>query len=257
MKEFKYIYGPVYSWRLGRSLGVDVLSRSDKACTFDCTYCQLGRTRIYTTKRKIFVPTKEIIKEIKALPKVNIDYITFSGRGEPTLAKNLGEVIREIKKIRSEKIAVLTNSSLMPDDQVKKELKLADEVICKLDGSSLATFTLVSKPDSGIRFESVKEGIIKFRSIFKGKLSLQLMFVKENKDEAQAMAKIASEVKVDEIQINTPTRSQEVEALSESEIQKIKSYFSRFNVISVYDKPRKSIKPISGEGTLRRGRGDV
>jgi len=98
-KKYKYIYGPVDSWRLGRSLGVDLISRDDKICTFDCVYCQVGKIATFSDRREVFVPTEEIIGEIKSLPSLEIDYVTFSGRGEPTLAENLGEVIREIKKM--------------------------------------------------------------------------------------------------------------------------------------------------------------
>ncbi len=88
-KDFKYIYGPISSWRLGRSLGIDPLSQKEKICTFDCIYCQLGRTKKYTKQRKIFSPERKLMKEINSLPEIDIDYITFPGRGEPTLAKNI------------------------------------------------------------------------------------------------------------------------------------------------------------------------
>ncbi|MFH1338585.1 MAG: radical SAM protein, partial [Candidatus Omnitrophota bacterium] len=93
-KEFRYVYGPVASWRLGISLGIDLLSAAGKICNFDCIYCQLGKGSRYAEKPKACVKTSEIIKELKELPGLKIDYITFSGRGEPTLAKNLGQAIR-------------------------------------------------------------------------------------------------------------------------------------------------------------------
>ncbi len=86
MNKYKYIYGPVFSWRLGRSLGIDPISKEKKICTFDCLYCQLGKTDRLTNIRSMFVPTVEIIKEIRKIPPLKIDYLTFSGRGEPTLA---------------------------------------------------------------------------------------------------------------------------------------------------------------------------
>src|SRR3989338_4876143 len=103
--SYRYIYGPVPSWRLGRSLGIDPISRENKVCTFNCVYCQLGHVQLFSDKRDVFVPTEDIIKEINSLPDLKIDYITFSGKGEPPLAENLGGIIREIKKIRDEKIA--------------------------------------------------------------------------------------------------------------------------------------------------------
>ncbi len=252
MRKFKYIYGPVPSWRLGSSLGVDLLSERDKICTFDCTYCQIGKTPFYTTERKIFVPTQKVIEEIKSLPEIHIDYITFSGRGEPTLAKNLGEAIKKVKKVRKEPIAVLTNSSLIPREDVRGELILADLVACKLDASIDKTFALINKPDKTIRFESILGGIKEFREIYKKKLALQIMFTEVNKNEAQSLAELAMEINPDEIQINTPLRPSRIGALSKSEISKIKEYFKDFNVVSVYDAARVEVEPISTKDTLRR-----
>ena len=145
--KFRYIYGPVSSWRLGSSLGIDVLSAKEKACSFDCLYCQIGRTAVKTKKRKIYAPTKDVIKEISNLPPdLKIDYITFSGTGEPTLASNLGELIKKIKGLRREKIAVITNSSLMNNKAVREELALADFVIAKLDAPNEEMFEKIIHP---------------------------------------------------------------------------------------------------------------
>ena len=107
-KSFKYVYGPVSSWRLGCSLGIDPVSKGRKICSFDCIYCQVGKTGLLIDERHRFINCEDIIKELDSLPPLEIDYITFSGAGEPTLASNLGEMIRGIKKIRQEKIAVIT-----------------------------------------------------------------------------------------------------------------------------------------------------
>ncbi|MCK4462773.1 MAG: radical SAM protein [Candidatus Omnitrophica bacterium] len=256
MKDFKYIYGPVPSWRLGSSLGIDLLSEKDKICTFNCTYCQIGETLFYTTERKVFVSTKKVIEEIKALPEIHIDYITFSGRGEPTLAKNLGEAIKEVKKVRKEPIAVLTNSSLISREDVRKELIFADLVACKIDASSNKTFALINRPDKTMRFESILDGIKNFRKIYKKKLALQVMFMEENKDEAQKIAELAANINPDEVQINTPLRPSRRGPLSKSKIAKIKEYFKNFNVVSVYDAPHIKVESISTGDTLRR-RGKV
>ncbi len=256
MKDFKYIYGPVPSWRLGSSLGIDLLSERDKICTFNCTYCQVGEALFYTTERKVFVPTEKVVEEIRALPEIHIDYITFSGRGEPTLAENLGEAIREVKKVRKEPIAVLTNSSLIGREDVRGELIFADLVACKIDASSDKTFTLINRPDKTIRFESVLDGIKNFRKIYKNKLALQVMFIEKNKLQAQKIAVLAKEINPDEVQINTPLRPSRRGFLSKSEISKIKEYFKDFNVVSVYDAPHIKVEPISTGDTLRR-RGKV
>jgi wyosine [tRNA(Phe)-imidazoG37] synthetase (radical SAM superfamily) len=254
-KRFKYIYGPVSSWRLGSSLGVDLISTKKKTCTFNCIYCQLGRSRSLTAKRKVYVPTAEIIAEIEKLPRVHIDYITFSGRGEPTLAKNLGRTITAIKRLRSEPIAVLTNSSLLSRKQVRKELSLADFVMIKLDAHSQKALKLVNCPAKKIRFAAVLKGMRQFRKEFQGRLALQIMFVRQNKYAAENLAKLARLIHPDEVQINTPRRPSPVRALSSRDIGEIKKHFRGMNVVSVYDKKGKKIRPISSKDTcFRRGK---
>ena len=138
--SFQYIFGPVHSWRLGRSLGIDPLSSKHKICNMDCIYCQLGKTTQLINERKVYVPTQDVMDEISRIPLHFVDYITFAGRGEPTLAKNLGEMIRGIKAIRHEKVAVLTNSSLMNLKEVRDDLMAADFVLAKLDAGDQSFF---------------------------------------------------------------------------------------------------------------------
>jgi wyosine [tRNA(Phe)-imidazoG37] synthetase (radical SAM superfamily) len=215
-KDFKYIYGPVASWRLGSSLGIDAISGKEKICTFDCVYCQLGRTGILSSQRRVFVPADEIIRELVSLPFLKIDYITFSGSGEPTLAKNLGRIIKAIKKIRKVKIAVLTNASLIGRKDVRD---------------------------------------------FKGRLALQIMFIKENKKYARGIARLARQIHPDEIHINTCLRPCGVRPLSRSELRVVKNCFLHAcvkdtKILSVYECPEKEVKAISKHATLkRRGKG--
>ncbi|NQV04857.1 MAG: radical SAM protein [Candidatus Omnitrophica bacterium] len=250
--SYKYIYGPVPSWRLGNSLGVDLISREDKVCTFDCVYCQIGPTRVANEEREVFVPTKLVLDEIKSLPDLKIDYITFSGRGEPTLARNLGETIREIKKIRQEKIAVITNSSLMGRKDVKEDLALADMVMAKLDACCEVPFLRINKAAEGITFDKTLKGIKEFKSGYKGRLALQIMFIEDNKKCAGEIARLAKEIDPEEVQINTPLRPCGAEALSVEDINKIKESFRDMNVISVYDAEKRKAKSINKEDTLRR-----
>src|ERR1700690_2270782 len=142
---FQYVFGPVRSWRLGRSLGVDPLSSKSKICNMDCIYCQLGKTAHLTNERRIYVPTREVMDEIDRIPLHFVDYITFAGRGEPTLAKNLGEMIRGVKTIRHEKVALLPNSSLMHLKEVRDGLMAADFVLAKLGARNQKLFEGVNK----------------------------------------------------------------------------------------------------------------
>lgn len=252
-KSYKYIYGPVFSWRLGYSLGVDPISSKNKICSFDCIYCQLGKTKVLTKKRKIFVPTAKIIEEIKSLPvTLKIDYITFSGTGEPTLAKNLGEITKEIRKIRKEKIAILTNSCLMDEKDVQKDLLLMDFVIAKLDAHTQDLFGKINRPVKSLKLEKIFNAIKGFKNKFNGKLALQIMFTKENERYAQGIAKIAKNINPDEIQLNTPLRPCAVKPLSKKRLDAIKRYFKGANSISVYDVKKKKAKPMDKEATLLR-----
>ncbi|MCK4532978.1 radical SAM protein [bacterium] len=255
MNQYKYIYGPVFSWRLGKSLGIDPLSQEEKICTYDCLYCQIGRTLEFKCKRAVFVPTLKIIEEIKKIPPAEIDYITFSGRGEPTLALNLGEMIRAVKEVRREKIAVITNSSLLNKKEVREDLALADLVMAKLDAGTSGSFQSINNPFPAIKFEDMLTGIKKFRQGYKGKFALQIMFVEKNKNEAIELANLCREIKPAEIQINTPLRPSGVLPLSEEKLKEIIAHFNSIEgvkVISVYEVEKKKVIPFTREDTCKR-----
>ena len=263
MPKYRYIYGPVSSWRLGSSLGIDLLSQENKICNFDCVYCQLGSTKKHTPGRKIYVPIKELIEELERLTAVQIDYVTFSGRGESTLAENLGRAIKAIKLIRKVPVAVLTNGSLMDKEEVRKELALADFVVAKLDAYSPESLQEINNPHQNIEFASILEGIKEFRKSYQGKLALQTMFIDKNKDNIQKFLYFANYIKPDEVQINTPLRPCNIKPLPKEEILKIKEIFTsacregfrhkEINVISVYDeRVLKEVLPVSDEDTLKR-----
>jgi wyosine [tRNA(Phe)-imidazoG37] synthetase (radical SAM superfamily) len=244
-KNFKYIYGPVGSWRLGASLGIDLFSNKKKVCNFNCIYCQLGKTKSYTRERKIYVPLDKIIEELESLPSLKIDYITFSGRGEPTLAKNLGETLKAIKKIRKEPIAILTNSALLFKKDVMKDLALADFVIAKLDAVSDNSLIKINRPIKGIKFDSFLKALKKFRRQYKGKFGLQIMFLPQNENQAKDLVRLCREIKPDEIQINTPLRPCPIKPLSKSRISKIKQQFRGLNVTCVYESCPKKVIPLN------------
>jgi len=255
--KYKYIYGPVSSWRLGRSLGIDSISSFQKTCTFDCVYCQSGRTEVFSGRREVFVPTEALIRELSSLPEVSVDYVTFAGNGEPTLAKNLGGMIRAVKVIRKEKIAVITNSSLVYRKDVVEDLLLADLVEAKLDAFSDESFRAINRPMSEILWEDVVEGLKAFRKVFQGYLALQIMFMASNKACAAAIAKIARQIIPDEIEINTPLRACAVKPLSMEEIEEITAVFRGIcgvesKVRSVYEVKREKIRPFCQSSTERR-----
>lgn len=248
----KYIFGPVHSWRLGRSLGIDPISTSDKICSMNCVYCQVGETSVYSHERKEYVATRDVIDEIKSLSLIDIDYLTFSSNGEPTLAKNLGDMIEELRTIRKERIAVITNSTLMYREDVQKDLCLADFVLAKLDACDQETLSTVNRAMESISFSRVVDGIRNFRQKFDGKLDLQIMFVDTNRKYAKEIAGIARDIAPDEIEINTPLRPSGVKPLTRESLDEIKKCFEGLPAKTVYEMARKTIDPIHMEDTIKR-----
>lgn len=255
--QYKYIYGPVSSWRIGKSLGIDPISSSQKTCTFDCVYCQAGKTEFFTGEREIFVSTEDLVDELRSLPEIAIDYITFAGNGEPTLAKNLGEMIRAVRIFRKEKIAVITNASLIDRKDVQDDLLAADLVEAKLDACSVSSFNQVSRPAAGILWENILGGIKTFRKIFRGRLVLQIMFVRTNQALAAEIAQLARDIGPDEIEINTPLRLSPVKPLDPGPIEEITAIFrkvcgEKIPVRSVYEAKREKSQPFCQPSTERR-----
>ncbi len=263
----KYIYGPVPSWRLGKSLGVDPVSTERKTCSFDCVYCQLGRTINPTIKRKVFIKLDDFVKELilakkllresilekgldeKELP---IDYITFSGLAEPTLAENLSELLKVVHQNMSQPVAILTNSSLMTRDDVLRDLLLFDVVVAKIDAPDEILFKKINRPFVNYGIEKIIEQIKLFSKKFKGRLELQMMFIDYNKYFAKEMADIAKEIRPYRVQLNTPLRPSPISPLSVEEMDQIEKEFKGLNVVNVYKAKRPKVVPLDEIETRRR-----
>ena len=246
------IYGPVPSWRLGRSLGIDLLSTRGKTCSFDCVYCQLGRTVHPLTERQEFVSLARLAAELEKVKEVAADYATFSGVGEPTLAANLGEAVELARSILRLPVAVLTNSSLMPEEAVRRELARADVVVAKLDAPNEELFRQINRPCVKYTFDDVLRAIGLFRKSYRGKLALQMMLIPANRSYSLEMARIAEQLSPDEVQINTPLRPCPIKPLTPKDITAIAHEFSGLKVVTVYEAPRPKVTPLSLKETLRR-----
>lgn len=247
------IYGPVASWRLGRSLGIDLLSTKGKTCSFDCIYCQLGKTVHPLTERKEFVNLDRLAVELKKVREISADYATFSGVGEPTLASNMGEAIKLVKSTLELPVAVLTNSSLMAREDVRHDLSLADVVVAKVDAPNEKLFHKINQPIVRYTFAEILCALKLFRKEYQGKLALQMMFVEENKGYALEMARTAKQLLPDEVQINTPLRPCAVQPLSPEEIATIRRAFSSLKgIMTVYEAPMPEAIPFNQEETLLR-----
>lgn len=247
------VYGPVSSWRLGKSLGIDLLNTRKKVCSFNCIYCQLGDTRRLMAEPEEFVSLEQLVEELHLAKQVETDYITFSGIGEPTLASNLGKAIKAVKSIFDAPVAVLTNASLMFREDVRRRLMKADVVIAKLDASNDELFTRINRPFAGLHFNMAVEGVKRFRNEYKGKIALQIMFIEANIGYTAEIAKLAKALSPDEIQINTPLRPCPVKPLSPKEIANARSQFEESShVVTVYEAERPNVTPLNLEATLQR-----
>ena len=210
----KKVYGPVPSRRLGRSLGVGPIPF--KTCDYSCVYCQLGRTTHMTIWRKDFFPREEILNEIKRVIEVEsshsykeLDFVTFVGEGEPTLCKSLGWLIRKTKEIADIPIAVDTNGSLLYREDVRNDLSQADVVMPSLDAGTAETFRKINRPHRGIVFETVVEGMEKFRQEYGGEIWVEVMLVKglnDSTEELEAIKSRLSPVEPNRTYINVPIR---------------------------------------------------
>jgi wyosine [tRNA(Phe)-imidazoG37] synthetase (radical SAM superfamily) len=221
----KYVFGPVPSRRLGRSLGIDLVPF--KTCTYNCIYCQLGPTTNLTLERKEWVPFDKVLEEAreKFRSADGIDYITFSGSGEPTLHSRIGELIREFKRLTSIPVAVLTNGSLLWQADVQDDLLDADLVIPSLDAPDKGLFRHVNRPHPDLAFDQVVEGLVRFRDRFRGKIWLEVFLlsgITGIAGEVKKIAELARTVRPDLVQLMTATRPAPmdfVEPVSTEEMQ--------------------------------------
>lgn len=187
---YKYVFGPVHSGRLGLSLGLDLTG--DTVCTLDCVYCEVGRTCHLVTTRKAYVPAEEILSELarwKEEAHQEPDYVTLGGKGEPTLNSDMGAIITGIRTIfPNTPVAVLTNSTLMHDPEVRRELALADAVLPSLDTLVPAEMRRLNRPHGDVTLAALTQGLTAFRKEFHGRLLLEVLLVAGINDSDENLA---------------------------------------------------------------------
>lgn len=208
-----------------------------KVCTFNCIYCQLGRRGMVTEERSVFVKGEDVRDQLVSLLKkgVRADVITFSGTGEPTLAANLGELIALVTDVTEIPTVILTNSSMLRYPKVRDAARRFDILVVKLDASSESAYKAVNRPHPSIDYQKLLEGIELMREEFDGSFRLQLMFVRENLDEAPAIAELCEKIAPDLVYLNTPLRPSMTRPLSRREMHSIPRFFRRFRTRMVYD----------------------
>ena len=199
------VYGPVPSWRAGKSLGIDLILHTS-TCSFNCIYCQLGAIQNVTNIRRLFVSTKQVIDDFFNSNWQSADIITYSGSGEPTMATNLGEVIQEVRKITSKPQLVLTNGTTLDYPEVVQALSLVDRVYVKLDAIDEGIFQQMNRPVQGVSIQGIIENIIRFRQSGSVYLGIQIMFMPANLNQVNHLCDVLNRIYPDEVQLNTPTR---------------------------------------------------
>ncbi len=239
---FKYLFGPVPSRRLGVSLGVDLLP--PKTCSLNCVYCEAGPTTRLTLKRKEYSPKSDILEELRAFlePRPELDYITFSGSGEPLLHSGIGEIIHFLKtKFAAYKVAVLTNGTLCGDAAVRGEIAQADLVIASLDAATVASFERVNRPHPALAVEDMIAGLAAFKRGFAGRFWAEVFIVPGINDQPETLRKIKTALDLigpDKTQINSldrPGAEQWVEPLAPEARASIMAYLSGAEAIRAVD----------------------
>jgi len=238
-----HLFGPVPSRRLGRSLGLDITPY--KTCTFDCVYCQLGRTTNKTVQRREYIAKDLILCELRDFLSEgaeDVDYITFAGSGEPTLHSGIGEMIDAIKTMTDIPVVVITNGSLLFREDVRCDLSNADVVLPSLDAATISAFRAVNQPHESLSVDRIIEGLRMFREVFSGEFRLEIMFVRgvnDGTDEITALSDAISVIDPDRVQLNTVVRPPRADVLpvDEDEMVRIREAFGgNFDVEIIAEK---------------------
>lgn len=209
MKNYKYLYGPVPSRRMGLSLGISPIP--DRTCSYSCIYCQLGKTTNLTDQPQDFFPLAEMKAEIDRyfLNPKDLDVVTIVGEGEPTLYADLGGLIDYLKTKTDKALAVITNGAFLYRPSVAQALMRADIILPSVDTVMEKTFRCINRPAKGLVLEEVLKGIRDFSQRFTGQIWLETMLLKDRNDseeELRALKDYIKTVSYDRLYINTPVR---------------------------------------------------
>ena len=229
---YKHVFGPVPSRRLGISLGVDLVL--SKSCNLNCIFCECGATKKIQLERQRFKDMNEILNEVQSVLKdIKPDYITFSGSGEPTLSLDLGNISKAIKEDLKYKgkICLITNSLLLANEQVIKELEYIDLIVPTLNTLKQDIFEKIVRPDYKTSVEEIKKGFINLNnSNYKGKIWIEIFILENINDSEENFIEIANflnseNIRYDKIQLNTIDRvgaERDLKAISFDKILKAK-----------------------------------
>lgn len=236
--KYKYLFGPVPSRRLGVSLGVDLIPF--KTCTLDCVYCECGKTTRLTIERKAYVPIDQVKVELEDYLSGNpvLDYITFSGSGEPTLNRDIGSLITFIgNKYPQYRMCVLTNGTLFSDPVVREAVGGVDLLIPSLDAASEKAFQLINRPHPNLNCFNVINGLIALRQIYDGIMIMEIFIVPGLNDDDKELSAIKSalgKIAPDRVQLGTldrPGTEDWVEAAGREKMKEISTFLGHAEII--------------------------
>jgi wyosine [tRNA(Phe)-imidazoG37] synthetase (radical SAM superfamily) len=231
------VFGPVLSRRLGSSLGIDLTP--EKICNLDCIYCECGKTKIHKNEKFSSYTTANIINEIDIALKANpnVDYITFSGRGEPCLYKDIYNLIKEIKeKFNNYKIAMITNTMMFSDEKVFNALLMTDLILPSVDAALEKEFKLINRPCNEVDLFKELEAFRSFTKIYTGKIWLEIFICKginDTEENLKALSSYIESIKIDKIQINTldrPGTEDYCKPIDSNDLEDILKFFKGKNV---------------------------
>jgi wyosine [tRNA(Phe)-imidazoG37] synthetase (radical SAM superfamily) len=233
----EFVFGPVASRRLGLSLGVNIVPH--KICSFDCLYCEVGKTTNLSVKRTQFFEISDLLEEFESKYKKlsdNVDVVTVTGAGEPTLNINLGEIAKILKSIINKPLVLLTNSSLINSDEIKKEISYFDIVVPSIDAVSEKIFKQINKPHKTIDIQNIIKGMIDFSQNYEGILYPEVLLLKninDTEDEIKKIAEVINKMKYKTVHLTTafrPTPYKEAKALNQEELFSASLLFAKYGV---------------------------
>lgn len=235
---YKHVFGPVPSRRLGISLGVDLVT--PKSCNMNCVFCECGATKKLTLKRERFKNPEEIKEEIgKVLENITPDYITFSGSGEPTLSKDIGEIISWIKKHTNVKVCVITNGLLLNDGKVIEEIKEADLIIPTLNSIDNMIFKKINRPSAEVDVSQLMGGLRNLSEKYLGNIFIETFIIEglnDSDEHTEKMAKFLKNLKFTKLQLNSldrPGTEKWVKPASEKTLKNIKEKYEELGITNV------------------------
>ncbi|HNR89298.1 MAG TPA: radical SAM protein [Spirochaetota bacterium] len=252
----KYLFGPVNSRRLGRSLGVDLVPI--KTCSLNCIYCECGETTNCTDAIAEYVPTAEVVDELReclqACPL--LDVITFSGFGEPTLHSGLGEIVAFLRREFPEyRVALLTNATRFDDPDVRRAVLAIDVIIPSLDAAGEDAFRKIARPAPGITAKRIIRGLVELRREYRGEMILELFIVSginDTEDELKKLKEAIAMIGPDRVHLNTLDRPGAVEWIQPAPMDRL-----RFVADFLAPYPVEIVGKPAHAGPVRPAGGDV